>query len=100
MEHFTSTGKLWKRVGVNEKGAWIFLTLEKEVGDRIKALFYATVLKKSLSMKVKARIGRLTWETSVFPTKDGQCLLPIKKNVRKELDLKEGDMVSVVLELL
>jgi hypothetical protein len=97
--HFTSTGKLRKR-GKEEKGSRIFLTLEKEVGDIMKAVFYATAKKKSMSMKVKARIGWLTWETSVFPTKDGQCFLPIKKSVRKDLGLKDGDEITVWLEWL
>ncbi len=76
------------------------MTLEQEVGDKMKALFYATVKKKSMSMKVRARIGWVTRETSVFPTKDGKCFLPIKAKIRKELSVKEGDTILVELELL
>ncbi|KJY20275.1 MULTISPECIES: DUF1905 domain-containing protein [unclassified Streptomyces] len=43
---------------------------------------------------VEARIGEVTFETSLFP-RDGGYLLPVKKAVRKPLGLVAGDDVSV-----
>jgi hypothetical protein len=43
---------------------------------------------------VRARIGEVTFTTSLFP-KDGGYLLPIKDAVRRPLGLEEGDEVSV-----
>ncbi len=43
---------------------------------------------------VEARIGDVTFETSLFP-KDGGYLLPLKDAVRRPLGLSEGDQVGV-----
>ncbi|KOU67486.1 MULTISPECIES: DUF1905 domain-containing protein [Streptomyces] len=43
---------------------------------------------------VEARIGEVTFETSLFP-RDGGYLLPVKNAVRKPLGLVAGDDVSV-----
>ena len=43
---------------------------------------------------VEARIGDVTFTTSLFP-KDGGYLLPLKDAVRKPLGLDEGDEVEV-----
>ncbi|KUN83146.1 hypothetical protein AQJ66_19835 [Streptomyces bungoensis] len=43
---------------------------------------------------VEARVGAVTFETSLFP-KDGGYLLPLKSVVRKAEGLSAGDGVSV-----
>ncbi|MEV1085110.1 DUF1905 domain-containing protein [Streptomyces sp. NPDC050211] len=43
---------------------------------------------------VQARIGDITFETSLFP-KDGRYLLPLKNAVRKPHGLAAGDDVTV-----
>ena len=43
---------------------------------------------------VGARIGEVSFETSLFP-KDGGYLLPLKDAVRKPLDAAPGDEVTV-----
>ncbi|KOU34481.1 hypothetical protein ADK53_14910 [Streptomyces sp. WM6373] len=45
-------------------------------------------------VSVEARIGEVTFETSLFP-RDGGYLLPVKNAVRKPLGLVAGDDVSV-----
>ena len=45
---------------------------------------------------VEARIGDVTFSTSLFP-KDGGYLLPLKVAVRRPLGLSDGDPVSVVM---
>jgi hypothetical protein len=52
------------------------------------------------SVKVAARIGEVTWRTSVFPQKSGGYLLPVKKEVRGKAGIAAGDDVRVELELL
>gem|GEM_PF-6245184 len=50
---------------------------------------------------MKVRIGFYTRETSIFPDKEtGKYLLPLKKEVRKELKIGDGDEVFVFLELI
>lgn len=53
------------------------------------------------SVKVRARIGETSWNTSVFPSKEmGGYLLPVKLAVRRAEDMTKGDMAEVALELL
>jgi len=47
---------------------------------------------------VHARIGKTEWTTSLFP-KDGRYLVPIKMVVQKAENLKEGDAVTIQLEI-
>src|SRR4051812_47001589 len=44
------------------------------------------------------RIGKTEWTTSLWP-KDGGYIVPIKANVRKAEDIKEGDTVTVKLSV-
>jgi hypothetical protein len=52
------------------------------------------------SARVEARIGDVTWRTSVFPMKSGGYFLPVKKEVRCRAGIGAGDEVTVELELL
>jgi len=47
---------------------------------------------------VQAQIGQTVWKTSLFP-KDGRYLVPIKVLVQKREQLKEGDQVTIRLEV-
>ena len=51
------------------------------------------------SIRVTATLGDSTWQTSLFPNKDGSWFLPVKKPVRLAEGLAEGDEVAVELEL-
>jgi hypothetical protein len=51
------------------------------------------------SVKVTVALGGSTWQTSLFPNKDGSWFLPIKKPVRVAENLLDGDEVTVDLEL-
>ena len=47
---------------------------------------------------VHVRIGKTTWQTSLFPKED-RYLVPIKASVRKAEQLEEGESVTVRLEI-
>lgn len=47
---------------------------------------------------MKAQIGKTDWKTSLWP-KEGLYIVPLKDNVRKAEGLKEGDQVTVRLEV-
>jgi hypothetical protein len=51
------------------------------------------------SVKVTVTLGQSTWQTSLFPNKDGSWFLPIKKPVRLAEALDYDDAVEVELEL-
>lgn len=48
---------------------------------------------------VRARIGRTTWETALWP-KDGRYILPVKAAVRKAEGIEEGNRVQAELEVI
>ena len=51
------------------------------------------------SVKVTVTLDESTWQTSLFPNKDGSWFLPVKKPVRLAEGLEYGDEVSFELEL-
>ena len=88
--------KMWVYQG---SGAWYFVTLPRELSDRIRAM---TAGSRSAwgSVRVEAAIGRTKWNTSLFPDKKaGAYLLPVKAEVRRKEAIGEGSTVTVVLEL-
>lgn len=51
------------------------------------------------SVKVTVTLGESTWQTSLFPNKDGSWFLPVKKPVRVAEGIEYGDEIEVELEL-
>lgn len=88
------SAKLW--VWPGEKAAWRFVTVPKAESE---------VLRKKVkhkngfgSIRVKAKVGKTSWDTSVFPdSKSGTYLLPVKASVRRAEVLEDGELVSVSL---
>jgi hypothetical protein len=91
------TGPLWLWTGDN--GSWHFFTVPPEQSDEIRAHCLAN-RRGFRSARVEASIGRVTWRTSVFPTKSGGYFLPVKADVRRKAGVAAGDAVTVELELL
>lgn len=52
------------------------------------------------SVKVISRIGQTEWANALYPEKDGNWGLPVKKAVRVAEGLEEGDMVTVSIRFL
>ena len=93
----TVTAPLWLWTG--ESGSWHFITVPEEQSDEIRAHCLAS-MRGFKSARVEARIGEITWRTSVFPMKSGGYFLPVKKEVRCRAGIGAGDEVTVTLELL
>lgn len=93
---FTSLLWVWR---TDRAGRWFFLTVPEAQAGPIKA--QAMALPKGFgSVRVEAKIGTVSWRTSVFPQESGAYLLPVKADVRKRARLNVGDEVWVELELL
>jgi hypothetical protein len=92
-----STGPLWLWTG--EKGSWHFFMVPEEQSHEIRAHCLAS-MRGFKSTRVEARIGDISWVTSVFPMKSGGYFLPVKKDVRRRAGIAAGDEVTVKLELL
>lgn len=91
---YETRAELWLWSG----GSWHFLTLPADVSAGLKSLRGSP--RGFGSMRVEATVGKTSWKTSVFPTKAGDFLLPVKADVRKKEGLSAGDQVKVAIEVL
>lgn len=86
--------KLW--VWPGDKEAWRFVTVPKADSENLKKKI--KVKNGFGSIRVKARVGKTSWDTSVFPdSKSGTYLLPVKASVRRAEGVEDGELVSVIL---
>jgi len=88
-------GKVWKYPGF---GGWHFFTIGKTVTASIKRANKCP-RRGFGSIYVKAKIGKTSWRTSIFPTKEGTYLLALKADVRKKEQIGMGDTITVQLTL-
>lgn len=99
--NFECSWPIRKRSTENAPASWYFFSIPKEISEKIKIIAKLIPKKWRWSVKISARIGRLDRETSLFPDNKSWCyLLPIKAEVRKKLELKEGDIISLFLDLV
>lgn len=77
---------------------WTFVSLPRDASDEIRE-FAGSVPRGFGSVKVTATIGATTWRTSIFPSKGGVYVLPVKKAVRTAEALSPGDVATVRIEL-
>lgn len=93
---FKVSGKLWIYPGL---GAWHFLTVNKKTAKEIKSI--SGHLRRGFgSLKVRVVAGRSEWTTSIFPTKEGEYLLPIKAAVRKVENLRAEKQATAHITLI
>lgn len=102
----THASPLWVWTSGSNAGSWHFMTITGDAGEAIAAHEAMRRLEFGKgrgfgSVKVRARIGETSWNTSVFPSKEmGGYLLPVNLAVRRAEDMTKGDMAEVALELL
>lgn len=87
---------LWAHDG---EGSWYFVTVPDEISDDIAELSGGRGNGFG-SVRVSVTVGGTTWQTSVFPSKSGNYVLPVKKPVRVAEQLSEGAPVETRLDLL
>lgn len=94
--------KIW--IWPGESANWHFFTIPPEVAEVISKKYHG--LKRgfgSLPVSVLATSElseKAKFVTSLFPDKkSGACFLPLKKSVRKELGVQDGDILEVVIEI-
>jgi hypothetical protein len=81
------------------KAAWHFVTLPKKESDTIKELF-GDMKHGWGSVPVTVTVGETSWDTSIFPDKKaGAYLLPLKAEVRKKEEIREGDALVFVIKV-
>jgi len=91
-------GKLWLSPG---PGGWTFVTLPHDCADQVRFYIGSSKSRAWGMIKVRARIGGSSWETTIWPDKtSGSFLLPVKAAVRKTEKIASGDTVAVSIRLL
>ena len=94
---FAFEAEVWLYEGA---GGWHFVTVPAGVSDDIESR--AAGRRRGFgSVRVEATIGDTTWATSVFPdAKRRAYVLPVKKDVRSQEGIADGDRVQVRLALV
>jgi hypothetical protein len=93
---FKSTVWVWK--SPDAPASWRFVTLPVDVSKAIRTLVPKT--PGFGSVRVAATIGKTTWTTSLFHSKEqGAFLLPLKADVRKREKLSDGDEVRAAITI-
>lgn len=92
----TVTAPVW--LWSEGKGGWHFLTVPPEQAIEIRLESMGT-RRGFGSVRVEAAIGDVRWRTSLFPSRSGGYLLPIKADVRRRAGIAAGDEMTVVIEL-
>lgn len=91
-KNYSISARLWRWPG---DGGWHFVTLDKKIFNEIRAVY-----PKGL-IRIEARIGSSVWQTSLLPhTSYGEYLIAIKKAVRNQEGLLEGDTVDISFKIL
>jgi hypothetical protein len=88
------SGEIWQWRG---PAPWYFVTVPEEQSQVIKSAEKFVTYGWGM-IPVHVQIGETTWKTSLWP-KDGLYVVPLKANIRKAEGLKEGQTVTVILEL-
>lgn len=93
---FTFAAPLWRWKG---DSAWHFVSLPQDVADEIED---AALHRGGFgSLRVTVSVGASIWTTSIFPDKErGTFLLPMKKQIRVQEGIEEGDQVAVRLQIM
>ena len=93
---FCFTAKVWLYPGA---AAWHFVNVDKKIAATLKKK-YGAQARGFGSLPVEVRIGKTTWQTSIFPdSQSGTYLLPIKVKVRRSEKVGDGDLVQVRLSV-
>lgn len=92
--HFTTA--IWQ---VESMATWVFVSLPDDVTEQIKAMPWPPAPGFG-SLRVAVRIDATEWRTSIFPSKEGPFVLPVKKAVRDAVGATIGDDVEVHLDLV
>lgn len=76
---------------------YLFVAVPEKQSGEIKAVSKLVTYGWGV-IPVLVKVGKTEWTTSLFP-KDGRYLVPIRMSAQKAESLKEGDEITLKLEL-
>jgi hypothetical protein len=81
------------------EASWYYLIIPIELAGDIKDS-YIWPRRGFGAIPVNLTIGKTSWKTSVFPEKIGTLMLPLKKEIRVKENIKEGDLITINVEVV
>jgi hypothetical protein len=90
-KNFKFTAKVWRYPA---QAAWYFVYVDDKTTEVIKKMKN----KKKVGfgfIPIEATVGKTIWQTSLFPTKEGEYLIAVKALVRKKEGIFDGDKIGV-----
>jgi hypothetical protein len=92
-----------------EKGSWHFVTIEPKIANEISEKYkslkggWGSLPVKAYFKNPENKKEKIILETVVFPNKQDKdiftYILPIKKKIRNELGIQDGDIIEFELEI-
>ncbi len=92
--HIEFSGKIWVWRG---PAPWYFVTVPARQSRDMKSILGIVTYGWGM-IPARVVIGKTEWNTSLWP-KDGRYIVPIKATVREAEGLRQGDKVTVRLEV-
>lgn len=80
-------------------GSWHYVLTSEEQYKKIKAEYKGFKSRGFGSIPCKVELGKSEWITSIFPMKQKQYILFIKKEIRNKEKLTLGDDVIANIEI-
>ena len=94
MNKFEIEGKVWRYQG---ESPWHFVYVSQKISQQIRDMKRAS---RNGLVRIKALIGKTSWTTSLFPTKDGPYLIAVKAEVRRAETIADGDKIKISCTIL
>lgn len=77
---------------------WYFVYLPKDLAEKVKKV---SSIYGAGFVKIKVKVGKTEWQTSLFPFKrENTYLVCIKKSVREKEDVFAGEEIGVSFYLI
>ena len=97
-----STFKIKEKIWIwpGESANWFFVYVDGKVAEQIREQMRGSSRRGFGAVKVEVTLGESKWRTSVFPTKEGPYVLPIKASIRKAEKVSDGSVVDIALKLI
>ncbi len=82
-----------------EQGVWHFAYVDKKQSAQIREE-YSGPRRGFGAVRVRAKIGKTTWETSIFPDRRSGCyIVPLKAAIRRAEGIVQGDTITTSLSI-
>lgn len=85
-KYLSVSAKVWKYPGLL---GWYFVSLDRVTSKKIRSMYPKGFVP------ITATLEGVTWNTSLFPTREGVYLLALKASVRASRGILAGDMVEI-----